>query len=116
MIEKVPRMTKKVSDMKIKNISRKIIFVTTLFFVISIAHAAYSELSWEYRPQSGRAFVETLGYMGLSIPSECLSSRNPLLEPICLPDIPGGYCYHESCNKVAPIFIGKNYTIEVIHP
>ena len=102
--------------MKIANISKKIILAATVFMVISIAHATYSELSWQYSPQNGKAFVEALGYMGLSIPSECLSSRNPILEPICLPDIPGGYCYHESCGKVAPLFIGKNYTIEVIHP
>jgi hypothetical protein len=90
--------------------------IIILFFVIGLAQAGYSEVSWQVSAKSSSAFVETLGYLGLSIPSECLSSRNPILEPICLSDIPGGYCYHESCAKVAPLFIGKNYTIEVIHP
>ncbi len=90
------------------------LFILCLF-TLNIIHAAYSEL-WESSPKYGRTFTEALGYMGLSIPTECLSARNPLLEPICLPDIPGGYCYHESCGKVSPIFIGKEYSIEVIHP
>ena len=92
-----------------------LVFILCLF-TLNFIHVAYSELSWESSPKYGRTFVKALGYMGLSIPTECLSARNPLLEPICLPDIPGGYCYHESCGKVAPIFIGKEYSIEVIHP
>ena len=102
--------TPKVSRLKI------VIFAMTLLFTISLVHAAYSELSWQYGPKYGRTFVGALGYLGLSIPSECLSSRNPLLEPICLPDIPGGYCYHESCGKVGATYLGKNYTIEVVPP
>ena len=93
-----------------------ILFFIICLFTLNLIHAAYSELSWESSPKYGRTFVKALGYMGLSIPTECLSARNPLLEPICLPDIPGGYCYHESCGKVSPIFIGKEYSIEVIHP
>ncbi len=96
--------------------TKKFFIVIILLFIISLAQAGYSEVSWQVSPKSSSTFVETLGYLGLSIPSECLSSRNPILEPICLSDIPGGYCYHESCAKVAPLFIGKNYTIEVIHP
>lgn len=95
----------------------KVIILTTLIlFTIGIFHAAASEILWQTSPQNGKGLVKELGYIGLSIPSECLSSRNPILEPICLADIPGGYCYHESCAKVAPIYIGKTYTIEVIHP
>jgi hypothetical protein len=93
-----------------------LILTTIILFTISIFHAAASELIWQNDPQNGKTIVKELGYIGLSIPSECLSSRNPILEPICLADIPGGYCYHESCAKVAPIYIGKTYTIEVIHP
>ncbi len=95
---------------------RIIMFGILFLFIMNLVHAAYSELSWQNSPGNCRAFVETLGYMGLSIPSECLSSRNPLIEPTCLPDIPGGYCYHASCGKVAPTYIGKNYTIEVVRP
>jgi len=102
--------TPKVSRLKI------IIFAMALLFTVSLVHAAYSELSWQYGPKYCRTFVGALGYLGLSIPSECLSSRNPLLEPICLPDIPGGYCYHESCGKVGATYLGKNYTIEVVPP
>ncbi len=93
-----------------------VILIILCLFAANLIYAAYSELSWASRPEYGRTFVEALGYMGLSLPSECLSARNPLIEPICLPDIPGGYCYHQSCGKVAPTFIGKNYSVEVIHP
>ncbi|MFX1342729.1 MAG: hypothetical protein ACFFAL_08520 [Promethearchaeota archaeon] len=96
--------------------SKIILFGILFLFMINLVHATYSELSWQYGPENGRAFVDALGYMGLSIPSECLSSRNPFIEPTCLPDIPGGYCYHASCGKVAPTYIGKNYTIEVVRP
>ena len=96
--------------------SRIIIFAITILFTVILVHATYSELSWQYGPKHSRTFVGTLGYLGLSIPSECLSSRNPLLEPICLPDIPGGYCYHESCGKVGATYIGQNCTIEVVSP
>jgi hypothetical protein len=104
--------------MKVPHMSRLkvIVFGILVLFTMSLVHVAYSELSWQYSPKYGQSFVESLGYMGLSIPSECLSSRNPLLEPICLPDIPGGYCYHESCGKVAPTYIGQNCTIEVVRP
>jgi hypothetical protein len=96
--------------------SKFIIVLIICLFTLNIIHAAYSELSFESSPKYGGTFVKALGYMGLSIPTECLSARNPLLEPICLPDIPGGYCYHESCGKVSPVFIGKEYSIEVINP
>ena len=102
--------TPRVSKFKI------IILSITILFTVILVHATYSELSWQYGPKHGRIFVGTLGYLGLSIPSECLSSRNPLLEPICLPDIPGGYCYHESCSKVGATYIGQNCTIEVVSP
>jgi len=104
--------------MKTPQISRSktIIFAITILFAVSLVHAAYSELSWQSGPKYGRTFVGALGYLGPSIPSECLSSRNPLLEPICLPDIPGGYCYHESCGKVGATYIGQNCTIEVVSP
>jgi len=96
--------------------SKTIIFGITILVTLSLVYATYSELSWQYSPKHGRTFVGALGYLGLSIPSECLSSRNPLLEPICLPDIPGGYCYHESCGKVGATYIGQNCTIEVVSP
>jgi hypothetical protein len=104
--------------MRIPKVSRSktIIFGITILVTLSLVYATYSELSWQYSSKHGRTFVGALGYQGLSIPSECLSSRNPLLEPICLPDIPGGYCYHESCGKVGTTYIGKNYTLEVFSP
>lgn len=101
---------------KIRGFSKTIFLSVLLLFTLNIIHAGYNEISWILSPKSSSDFAENLGYLGLSIPSECLSSRNPILEPICLSDIPGGYCYHESCAKVAPIFLGKNYSIEVIHP
>ncbi len=104
--------------MKIPNVSssKSLTLGILIFLAINLGHAAFSELSWQYNPEYSRTFVEVLGYLGPSIPSECLSSRNPLLEPICLPDIPGGYCYHVSCGKVAATYIGENCTIEVVHP
>jgi len=84
-------------------------------FAANLIHAAYSELAWASNLGKGKAFVKVLGHMGLSLPTECLSARNPVFEPICLADIPGGYCYHQSCAKVAPIYIGKEYTIEVVN-
>lgn len=96
--------------------ARIIICAIIILFSISFLHAVYSELSWRYDTKYSETFVSSLGYLGLSIPSECLSSRNPILEPICLPDIPGGYCYHESCGKVGAIYIGQNCTIEVVSP
>lgn len=98
------------------SISKVIIVTASVLFTISIFHAAANELIWQIDSSNGEVLIREIGYLGLSIPSECLSSRNPILEPICLADIPGGYCYHESCAKVAPIYIGKTYTIEVIHP
>lgn len=104
--------------MKTPQLSRSKVIISTIviLFILSLVHAIYSELSWQYGSRNSSTFVDTLGYLGLSIPSECLSSRNPLLEPICLPDIPGGYCYHASCGKVGPIYIGQNWTIEVVSP
>lgn len=95
----------------------KLILILILFmFALNFFHSGFSEFLSDSSLKNGKIFVTALGYMGLSIPTECLSARNPLLEPICLPDIPGGYCYHESCGKVSPVFIGKEYSIEVTSP
>lgn len=98
------------------NPRRKILLAILTLFILGILHSVYSEISWASNPSFGEAFVNELGYLGLSRQSECLSVRNPILEPICLPDIPGGYCYHDSCGMTSPVFIGKQYTSEVLKP
>jgi hypothetical protein len=96
--------------------SKILMLFAVALFVATILHAAYSEITWATTSHFGETFVKAFGYMGPSRMTECLSARNPLLEPICLPDIPGGYCYHESCSMVGPTYVGKEYTIEVVHP
>lgn len=104
--------------MRIKSISwPSLVMLTVVFlFTVNLIHAIYNENSWKSGSRHGKTFLEALGCTGLSLVSECTSARNPILEPICLPDIPAGYCYHRSCGLVGPTFIGKEYSVEVIHP
>jgi hypothetical protein len=47
------------------------------------------------------ALLQTLGISSLAVSSECTASRS-LVEGLCgcLGDVPGGYCYHTSCDIV----------------
>lgn len=94
--------------------SKVVLVVILSIFIFNIVHAVNSVNSWSPESSKTKIFVETLGYVGFAYVSECTTTRNPIIEPICLPDIPGGYCYHEACGLVAPIFIGKEYSLEVL--
>jgi len=53
-----------------------------------------------------KAYFQILSISHLASCKDCISTRN-LLEGVygCLSDIPGGYCYHSSCDVVlAPEF------------
>jgi hypothetical protein len=83
------------------------------FIVVSIM---YNESTWKARAEPTSKFAQAVGYSGLSLSSECTSTRNPILELTCQTDVPSGYDYHLSCSMVGPVSIGQEYHIEVIHP
>ena len=47
------------------------------------------------------ALLQSLGLSSLAISADCTASRS-LVEGVCgcLSDVPGGYCYHSSCDIV----------------
>lgn len=96
--------------------SSLIIVAVAILFTVNLIHVIYYENSWKPGTRIGKTFVQALGVTGISIVSECTTARNPILEPICLPDIPAGYCYHRSCGLVGSLYVGKEYFIEVEHP
>lgn len=55
----------------------------------------------ELQRRQKESVLRLLGIASLSLSSDCISTRNPI-EGIygCLSDIPGGYCYHSSCDIV----------------
>jgi hypothetical protein len=85
-------------------------------FCLIIAHIGVNEVVWIAQAKPTSEITQSLGYSGLSLSSDCLSSRNPILEPTCLTDLPGGYCYHWSCGMVGTNTAGQQYHLEVLHP
>lgn len=64
------------------------------------------------------ALVRMLSVASLAQSGDCISARN-LLEGIngCLGDVPGGYCYHDSCDVVcAPDFQEADIFIVTVIP
>jgi hypothetical protein len=63
------------------------------------------------------AIVRMLSVATIAHGSDCISTRN-LLEGIygCLGDVPGGYCYHSSCDVIcAPDFPDEDvFTLRII--
>jgi len=61
-----------------------------------------------------RALVQGVGYMSLAISADCAGSRC-LLEGVaaCLGDIPGGYCFHTSCDTVCEPILDAEEAFEV---
>ncbi|MFB3888266.1 MAG: hypothetical protein ACE14S_02170 [Candidatus Bathyarchaeia archaeon] len=89
--------------------------VTLGMFALITVHVLYNEVVWAAHKEPAANLIQAIGYSGLSLSSECTSSRNPILEYTCLTDVPGGYCYHESCGMVAPTTLGTTYHLEVTH-
>ena len=85
-------------------------------FLVIMVSILDNELVWHTQEKPVADLTRAMGYNGLSLSSECLSTRNPILEYTCLTDIPGGYCYHDSCAMVGPVSVGQEYHIKVIHP
>lgn len=50
---------------------------------------------------AGKAILQSLGASSLALSYECTATRS-LTEGLCgcLSDVPGGYCYHSSCDIV----------------
>lgn len=64
-----------------------------------------------------RAILQALGIDSLAIQSDCDSTRTPANGACaCLTDIPGGYCYHSSCDVVGlpPVLEDDQYHLSVI--
>jgi hypothetical protein len=87
--------------------------ITLCFFSLIIVQLIYNEFVWQARAKPAADLITSIGYSGLSLSSECTSTRNPILEFTCLNDVPGGYCYHESCGMVAPTTVGAQFRLEV---
>jgi hypothetical protein len=85
-------------------------------FAFIVASIMYNESTWKAITEPTSEFAQAVGYSGLSLSSECTSTRNPILELTCQTDVPSGYDYHLSCSMVGPVSIGQEYYIEVIHP
>ena len=88
--------------------------LTLALFAIIIVHIAVNEVVWASNTQPTMQITKAIGYSGLSLSSECLSSRNPILELTCLTDVPGGYCLHWACGMVQPAAIEQPFHLEVI--
>jgi hypothetical protein len=76
--------------------------IVLVLLVFNISFAIISEKSRTHEFTATSAVLRSIGFTGLAISSECTATRNPILETICacLGDLPGSYCYHESCSIV----------------
>jgi len=83
--------------------------------LLAVVRAHYPEHGGALEARA--ALVRMLSVATIAHGSDCISTRN-LLEGIygCLGDVPGGYCYHSSCDVIcAPDFPAEDvFTIEVI--
>ena len=98
------------------NRTRLLSLVVIGMFAFITASIVYSEFAWKTRATATSELVQSIGYSGLSLSSECTSTRNPILELTCQTDVPSGYDYHVSCSMVGPVTLGQECYIEVIHP
>jgi hypothetical protein len=96
--------------------TKALMLITIGMFAFILFSVAYNEFAWQINVKPVSELTLSMGYNGLSFSSECTSTRNPILEQTCLTDVPGGYCYHESCGMVSPVIVGQEYRIEVIRP
>jgi len=98
------------------NISKlkAMLLLTLALFAIIIVQLVANEVVWASNTQPTMRITKAIGYSGLSLSSECLSSRNPILELTCLTDVPGGYCLHWACGMVQPTVIEQPFNLEVI--
>lgn len=88
---------------------KALIIVSVFFLILNLGHAIFSEMAWRNHSQASGALIESIGFSGLTVSSECTATRNPILEPTCacLGDLPGGYCYHLSCGIVGIPVVGE---------
>jgi len=97
--------------------SEKVIAVVILILLIfNLSHAVNSYVRMSVHAEKAEYVILSIGYLGLTLSSECTSTRNPILELLCacLGDIPGAYCYHLSCALVGvPILENATDQIEV---
>ena len=83
--------------------------------LVMYGSAIYSERIWQTNAKPTTELIKAIGYSGLSLSSDCTSTRNPILESTCLTDIPGGYCYHDSCGMINPTTVGTQYSLKITH-
>jgi len=95
--------------------TKTLLIILLAMFCLIIVHIAINEFVWANNTKPTSDITQTIGYTGLSLSSECLSSRNPILEQTCLTDIPGGYCYHWSCGMVGSTTVAQSFHLEVLH-
>jgi len=97
---------------------RIVLIILLILVAANFFHAAQSELTHRHAQAATSAVLRSIGFAGLVLSSECTATRNPILEQICacLGDMPGSYCYHESCAIVGiPIIANQTDQIAVIH-
>ena len=94
----------------------KFLVITILaMFVVIVGTTIYNNVIWQANAKSAREITQAIGYSGLSLSSDCTYTLNPILGGICQTDVPGGYCYHDSCGMVNPIGDGTPYYLKVTH-
>jgi len=81
---------------------------TTALLFLTVAAFLWLWLGWAAGVEAPReqvrakaALCQALGVSSLALSADCTATRN-MTEGICacLADMPGGYCYHTSCDTV----------------
>jgi hypothetical protein len=92
-----------ISKRKISEVQQASLAFIFLVLVLGLLLVIYEFSFAEDEAQRSQkvAVLKLLGVASLSLSSDCISTRNPI-EGIygCLSDIPGGYCYHTSCDII----------------
>ena len=93
------------------------ILAITIFamFAVIACTVSYNNVIWQTNAKSAGEITQAMGYNGLSLSSECTYTLNPILESACQTDVPGGFCYHDSCGMVNPMAVGTPYSLKVTH-
>jgi len=87
-----------------------VIFAT---FAVIVGTVLYNNAAWQANVKPAGELTQAIGYSGLSLSSDCTYTRNPILESACQTDVPGGYCYHDSCGMISPTANGTPYFLKV---
>ena len=82
--------------------TRILLVILFFMFLFIVGTVILNSFAWQANAKSNSELIQAIGYSGPSLGSDCTYSRNPILEGTCQTDVPGGYCYHESCGMINP--------------